>query len=395
MKTKADCNSVKVTKVVKEVNDILNSDNSRQKKLILLQNIPLKSRKGTKEAQDMIYNYKHKFDDYIKGAFNTNVKKHLTKVLGDADWGYFTTDNPRGLTVKTQKTWRDRLNYYLYKKYNIGITLGGFDGIEITKENNSLIIERAKEIHQFMKDSSLSQLKYNKEVPFEVLQSSRRGWIYFKGYYISAHEIINEDWGFYGKSWHKKYGPKRTIEKRYVSLTKKGVTKEIDINRWGRNWLLHLLVEEFNISVKRTSKKALQLNKNVTLKRIKKIGNYKIYSRALKSGKFSLIIGYVIYDTKLHDNYHSLNMNELVEGLRNKRKKKYNTENEIINYTLAKSLYFCDEGIGAFCDDNNINITDSFTRKELRNIVLKNRALNCKYYAELKILGITLNCRKI
>lgn len=54
----------------------------------------------------------------------------------------------------------------------------------------------------------------------------------------------------------------------------------------------------------------------------------------------------------------------------------------------AKKKGFCEDGVKQFCIDNEIDYYGSYTRKELRNIILKNRELNCdKYYKELKKIG--------
>jgi hypothetical protein len=61
---------------------------------------------------------------------------------------------------------------------------------------------------------------------------------------------------------------------------------------------------------------------------------------------------------------------------------------------VNKAFGFCMAGIRQFCEANGIDHTSSFTGKELRDIVVRNRDLNCKMYqGYLKKMGVSLNCK--
>lgn len=63
-----------------------------------------------------------------------------------------------------------------------------------------------------------------------------------------------------------------------------------------------------------------------------------------------------------------------------------------IDRFYAEKKGFCEFGIKQFCKDNEIDFYGSYTRRELRNIVLRKRRLNCeKYYKELKKIGVSLH----
>lgn len=61
---------------------------------------------------------------------------------------------------------------------------------------------------------------------------------------------------------------------------------------------------------------------------------------------------------------------------------------------VNKKFGFCMAGIRSFCEVNGIDPKASYTLKDLRNIVVNNRNINCGVYESyLKRLGISLNCK--
>jgi len=64
--------------------------------------------------------------------------------------------------------------------------------------------------------------------------------------------------------------------------------------------------------------------------------------------------------------------------------------------TETLSSFFAGERFQAFCDANELEGTlhICLSRKELRGVILKHRALNCQHFRkELYELGIMLNCK--
>lgn len=64
--------------------------------------------------------------------------------------------------------------------------------------------------------------------------------------------------------------------------------------------------------------------------------------------------------------------------------------------TETLSSIFAGERFQSFCEANELEGTldIGLTRKELRNLVLKHRTINCQHYRkELYALGIMLNCK--
>jgi hypothetical protein len=75
--------------------------------------------------------------------------------------------------------------------------------------------------------------------------------------------------------------------------------------------------------------------------------------------------------------------------------KRVANDKKILTIEYCKDRFgWCETGIRNFMLLNNIENIESITVKELRNIAIKNRKINCKYYRNyMKKLGIILNCK--
>lgn len=414
---------VTATKVVREVNNVINnSEMTRKEKLNALENIQLENRPGREKAERIISNYVHKFDWYTERhilsqtprgyeleEFSNEIKpvhrkwherfsRYISSFVDNFNFvkPLWPNDilNKVGLTAKTAhlKPLIDRSplssDYYKVrpelKPYADKIRNFFLEWYEQAKQQE-------KEIIQFKEDSGLDSDYFGKYTPFFDFQKGKGGYTKFRGYYVTTHEIENEDWNRYSKAWHNKYGAYRWIERRYILLSKRDERIEIDVKKWQGNWLINALSKYFNIqSSCPKGRKKIQLNKAFTVNFIKQINGYELYERAFEN----IHIDYAIFDTKTKTAYHDENYNNLITGLKRKFEAKYNFENENITKETAKKLGFCLAGVKQFCEDNNIDYEGSYTRKELRNIVVQNRQVNCeKYKQELKKLGIILNCK--
>ena len=101
---------------------------------------------------------------------------------------------------------------------------------------------------------------------------------------------------------------------------------------------------------------------------------------------------YAILETKTGENYHAYDMERLIPGLRTKMQARIEHENEAITKKTAFRLGFCQSGVRAFCEHNDLDMDGSYTRQELRNVVLQRRESNYRRYGnDLKKLGIIIS----
>lgn len=83
-----------------------------------------------------------------------------------------------------------------------------------------------------------------------------------------------------------------------------------------------------------------------------------------------------------------------VRGAQASRRYYLKKDSQVLTVDLVhKKFGFCYPGIRNFQAQNGID-TDAMTLKDLRDIVVKNRDLNCRHYrSHLAKMGITLNCK--
>jgi hypothetical protein len=90
---------------------------------------------------------------------------------------------------------------------------------------------------------------------------------YQKKIIICVKVICNEDYNYYSKSWHKKYGPKRTYE-RYLTVTKYSnkIPRGMAEYKIGKFKFSQKIIEEIPVS-------SVRINKNLREEIIKKYEN--------------------------------------------------------------------------------------------------------------------------
>lgn len=219
--------------------------------------------------------------------------------------------------------------------------------------------------------------------------------IKFKKHKLYFRITWNEetDWDYYSKSYGR---PKNYYSDRRVEMLKVdpfGETKVIgtyNLDTFQGNFLIPAIASLLNVAKIDVPKqlKKVQLVDFYTIKLCKKIGEIEIYERYFAD----LFVDYCILKDKVA--YHSEIFEDLIPGLRKKINAKIAKETEVLTKQIGFALGFCETGMRNFCADNNLDFNGSYTRKELRNIVIQNRSLNCAKYAnELRKVGILLNCR--
>lgn len=205
----------------------------------------------------------------------------------------------------------------------------------------------------------------------------------------------DHDWNFYAK----KYGrPKSTYSDRAVvfqTVGKLGKFEDIfrfDLTSFSGNFMEKAIAAFFKVGKVKCVKelKPVQLADYFSLNETHQINGYRLFER--KIGKLGW--DYAIFDTKTGNTFHSYDAKTLVSGLRAKIQAKLDVEYETITKQTGFGLGFCETGMKQFCEDNGVDFEGEYSRKDLRNIVLQKRDLNCrKYRIELRKIGIILNCK--
>jgi len=394
MQTLKSGNGVKVAKAVQEVIDVINNPNlKRVEKLEILRFSDFTGRPGRKEAEELHNDYFFKFKWFTNG-----------KITGKS---------PRGVHFKMQRKWITAFQNYLHKvapdvitniyeyerKYNVkGEGIKPF-ATEIRKEIISAqaikTIEKNKRA-DFVKLSGLPSHFFGNEKSILEVQNNKASNAYcgkyyyciINGYYITVTQSESEDWEAYSKGWHKSHGPKRTINSREVNFYKDGKFNfQIDLKSFAGNYLIDAIIDVLKLEkVKANSK--IQLNKYFSISLVRKVLNVEIYERKLADAHIDFCAFYN------NETFHASTMAGTVSGLQKKLKANIYFDREKINKEVGYQLGFCETGMKEFCTDNDLDFDGTYSRKDLRNIVIANRADNCKKYAsELKKIGIALNCK--
>ncbi len=208
---------------------------------------------------------------------------------------------------------------------------------------------------------------------------------------VSVHETISEDWNYYSKAYHRQFGPKRTVEKRWVRIETPGVEKaEITVTAFRGNYLLDALAAHFGLAKVKVARHlaAAQLYAYAQVELKHRIGAVSLYARTFAGTALDYV---VVAQGKT---YHADTIAAAVAGWKKKECRRQEQESEVLTYALARYGYgFCHEGVTDFCELNGLDIDASYTRQQVRAAALPNRAVNCaKFAAELKTVGIHLGC---
>jgi len=212
---------------------------------------------------------------------------------------------------------------------------------------------------------------------------------------------VNEDWDYYSKRYNR---PKTDISAKEVQFILPQVkyeqgrpgniivalqTNRQSVERFMGNWFLDALGRQFGMTRVEKSLRKVQLHECFALRKERSLAGVQIYAR---------VVAGTVYDYCAlvgKETYHAATAKSAIAGLRAKRESRVASEREVLTLkNVMRDYNFCATGIRNFCGDNGLDPDSEITRAELRNIVLKNRKLNCeKYSVDLRKVGINLNCK--
>lgn len=207
--------------------------------------------------------------------------------------------------------------------------------------------------------------------------------IIYKGYACMLSEDVYYDWDFYPKSYKH---PKKTVTAREIWFRKKGKPEYTEcqgIKTFRYTDVIDGFAKFFKIPL--ASKNKLQTNPYFEVQKIKDTAKYAVYTQTF-GGE---VVGYVVSDGRT--TYHDDTKKAAVEGWKKKaalakEKKEIKAGLRFTAAQLHEDYGFCWQGIHEFADACGLDVTKSYTQKELRTAFNKSperRTLLIKYKAEL------------
>ncbi len=92
--------------------------------------------------------------------------------------------------------------------------------------------------------------------------------------------------------------------------------------------------------------------------------------------------------------YYAATPEEAIRGLRGKLASRTSQDDEVLTLQTGIQAGLDEDCIRQFCTDNDLDPTNSITRRDLRKAVLQHRALNCaQYKVGLGKVKVFLNCK--
>ena len=212
-------------------------------------------------------------------------------------------------------------------------------------------------------------------------------------YAFRACEEISEDWDVYSKAWHRAYGPKKTVDRRYVVVHKNGKPyKKIDLQSWAGDWQYHVLCEVMNLQPVKvpTDLKKVQLKPYFGVR--KGINRDGVQYYHVTAGRYAVILCGVDIATGME--YHDDTIEEVKAGLARKLEAKKAEDSKLDKTYTAAGLHecfgFCNTGMRDFADACNIDVAGTYSVRELIAAAksAKDRSVIQRYHYELKTINV-------
>lgn len=303
----------------------------------------------------------------------------------------------------------------VFGSFNTGDVLCHNEGkyAKALAEKTRLLAEHAAKWWSLYESKLFAERGQNGYALTEVSEKTSASYPYRKPQFALADGIIGrvdfdvtDNWDYYSK----KYGrPKTTVDGRgvwftypqaqFTSAANGGIRVELkrswqSLDRFVGNWFFSVLAAEFGKTRVEKNLRRVQLHECFFLRLERKIKGVEIYARVVANTvyDFCAVVG--------KETFHAATAKEAVAGLREKRESRVRFDSETLRAAFKNGkcnvagAMFCSTGVRNFCADNGIEESAEMSRAELRNIVLKNRKLNCEKYAdELRQIGIIVNCK--
>jgi hypothetical protein len=383
---------MKTTKLVSEIEQVICSNASYPQRVREIKYISFDARPGAKTAREMAEGFCKKHDDFIKTSMFKNGKpnpawRHAEPVReyrthAKRAENFFSHRHIRGIDRRMYSIYEEnnectifsccclvnkkiQYEHIVLKKYAAsGMSMK--DYYRYFNETLKPLYELSNEYKAFTEKTGLSSEYFKCETSLFDLQNQGVSENYARvgDAYIIKYEDVSIDWHAYSKGWHNKYGPKRTVEGRYISIFENGKSVDIAVPAWRGNYLIDALASHYRLEPVKVPKnlRGVQLNKYFSVKETRRVCGVIFY-------ELTLMGDVVMYCAAAGGTtFHAETPAELLPGL--KRKIRAEKEKAAQTYTAAilhEKYGYCRPGMSAFAAAAGIEYDGEYTISELRD----------------------------
>lgn len=265
-----------------------------------------------------------------------------------------------------------------------------------TKSSDSFTVAEKEMVilNAFTKKTGLPRGFFNKEKSIEDVQQNKASNTYraskayatFGAYYITVSQDECEFWDSYSRKYHNAFGPKRSVSNRLINFYRDGKKAfEVKVNNFAGHFILNAIISEFRLQKVKVAKelRKVQIIEEADIELIKEVYSTKVFKRSLG--------GITLDFCAVNENvtFHAKTVSKSIAGLKLKLKTGKIQIAEIVNKHTGFRLGFCTSGMKSFCENNGLDFEASYTKKEIRDVVMQSKDANFDLYGfELYKLGI-------
>lgn len=170
------------------------------------------------------------------------------------------------------------------------------------------------------------------------------------------------------------------------------VVRTVWIDGFRGHWLIRAIAELYNLPKVRVPRalKPVQIGDYFALEQVRSVAGVQIYRRTLagETVDYCAVAGATTY--------HAATPREAIAGLRHKLQqarameaRRVARDGEVLTAQHGFRLGFCQAGIRAFCDANDLDFGSTYTRGELRERVALRKHHNHRHWrSELAQMGL-------
>lgn len=169
------------------------------------------------------------------------------------------------------------------------------------------------------------------------------------------------------------------------------LVRSLPVEKWSGDWLIRTVGRFFQLQYELADDKAIasvQRNGYLTIQPEHRIGGAVLYRRLLVDRVWDYCASY------RGDAGFGLTVSAAVADLRLKLKARTNQEQAEVTLELGAASRFTEQQLVAFCEANGLKPGGRYTRQQLRQVILRQRKLNCEQFRnQLYFFDIRINCK--
>lgn len=391
---------MKTTKLISEVQEVINSNLSYVEKVAQLMKVETHNRPGAKEAERIVSEYTEKYRNYKPLQRSAFFARHYTKFnsqekyerwyvkfdrlrkYSKAPISYNLVDylasNNQGQSVQGLIDQLKDAVYYRDLSTQLKKIIRNYC-IELKKQEAEAA-EKQQKVEKFCAETGLGIYFFDKApASVQQFQSDRvRNYCKVRGYIFTAHEMTTEDWDYYSKAWHRAHGPKITVNERYVKIFKDGKAENITVERWAGNWFLNVLIKFFDLKPVKVAKslRAVQINPYYDVNKIE--DNLYEVSFLGEFQAYCAVEGDMTYHAQTIEDAK----NGLVDKARKAEEKQKIEAGQLFSAEFLNEKYhFCYPAMREFANFAGLDINETYSLSQLKDAVKAVKKTNRDFIA--------------